>query len=109
MIKKELFAILMGIGILSMFAAPLLAAENERFYYEYLDNKILLCKSKSHRIDSQSECIRKYAQKSLRMAQYLERNRDRLVREMITENIEPKPYKIDYFLNERYRERWANL
>ena len=106
MIKNQLFGILMTLVIFLMFTVPLFASENEHFFFRYLDQKIYLCKSKSYRINSESECIRRTAQKGLLMAQYLERNRESLVREMVAENIEPKPYKIDYFLNERYSENW---
>ena len=106
MIKKELFGMLIMLGFLLIIKTPLLAAEDDLFFYEYLDHKILLCKSKSYRIDSKSKCIRKTAQKSIRMAKYLKLNRERLVQEMVAEKIEPKPYKIDYFLNERYSEKW---
>ncbi len=86
---------------------PLRAAEVDSFFYEYLDHKILLCKSKSYRIDSKSECIRKTAHKNARKAKFLKLNKERLVREMVAEKIQPKPYKIDYFLNERYRDKWV--
>lgn len=105
MIKNELFRLLIIIGILTIIS-PLCAAEVDSFFYEYLDHKILLCKSKSYRINSKSECMRKTAKKNVRMAQFLVLNKERLVREMVAEKIQPKPYKIDYFLNGRYRDKW---
>jgi hypothetical protein len=106
MIKLRLFGMLIMIGFLLAINSPLGAAEDDLFFYEYLDHKILLCKSKSLHIDSESETIRKTAQKSIRMAQYLMQNRELLVKAMVAEKIEPKPYKIDFFLNNRYGEKW---
>ena len=68
-----------------------------------LDRYVASCSAKSEMLNSRSETIRKSAIRSCRIASFCVTSKEALVNEMLAQNIEPKPYKVSMFLNEKFR------
>ena len=68
-----------------------------------IDRYIVSCGAKSEMLNSRSETIRKSAVRSCRIASFCVTSKEALIKEMLANNIEPKPYKVSQFLNEKYR------
>ena len=91
-----------------IFAMPALgddtkALETRAQLEALIDKYIACCGTKSELLNSRSENIRKSAIRSCRIASFCVTSKEALVQEMLENNIEPKPYKISRFLNEKYR------
>jgi len=91
-----------------IFAMPAIADDTKaletRAQLEALiDKYIACCGAKSELLNSRSDNIRKSAIRSCRIASFCVTSREALVKEMLENNIEPKPYKVSRFLNEKYR------
>ena len=67
-----------------------------------LDTHVASCSAKSEMLNSRSETIRKAAIRSCRIASFCITSKEALVEEMLAKNIEPKPYKVSQFLNEKF-------
>lgn len=67
---------------------------------EYIDS----CNAKSALLGSSSENIRRSATISCMKASYSRHNKAELIQEMLDSNVEPKPYKIQHFLSEKFNE-----
>jgi hypothetical protein len=68
-----------------------------------IDRYVASCGAKSEMLNSRSEAIRTSAIRSCRLASFCVTSREALVNEMLENNIEPKPYKVSQFLNEKFR------
>jgi len=68
-----------------------------------IDRYIISCGAKSELLHSRSDAIRKSAIRSCRIANFCLTSRAVLIKEMLENNIEPKHYKINRFLNEKFR------
>jgi len=66
------------------------------------DRYIAVCEAKSTLLNSKSENIRRSATRACVKAAYCRHHRKELVEEMIKQNIEPKPYKVQRFLSEKF-------
>jgi len=91
-----------------IFAMPALSDDSNaletRVKLETLvDRYIASCGAKSAMLNSRSENIRRSAVRSCRIANFCVTSKEALVKEMLEKNIEPKPYKVCQFLNEKYR------
>ncbi|MBE9543623.1 MAG: hypothetical protein IMF02_03960 [Proteobacteria bacterium] len=91
-----------------IFAMPAIADDTKaletRAQLEALiDRYIASNGAKSELLNSRSDNIRKSAIRSCRIASFCVTSREALVKEMLENNIEPKPYKVSRFLNEKYR------
>ena len=53
---------------------------------------------------SKSENLQEYAMMAAQKASFLDNEKEILVKEMIEMGLEPKQYKVDLFLNSRFRE-----
>ena len=62
------------------------------------------CNAKSELLASSSENIRRSATVSCMKASFCRHNRTVLIQEMLDNNIEPKPYKVQHFLSKKYNE-----
>ncbi len=67
-----------------------------------VDEYIVCCDAKSAMHNSRSEKIRRAAMRSCMKAVYSKHYKEELVKEMLENNIEPKPYKVRRFLNEKF-------
>ncbi len=67
-----------------------------------LEEYIACCEAKSKLRGSQSAKIRHSAMRSRMKAAYYRKSKAQLVEVMLENNIEPKAYKVRYFLNDRF-------
>jgi len=67
-----------------------------------VDEYIACCEAKSALRNSRSENIRHSAVRSCQKAAYCRHSKKELVELMLENNVEPKAYKVRYFLNERF-------
>ena len=104
-------SVLTGALLLSLGMAMIpgiASAADEEFYLLYLERKIAVCEILARSIDSKMDCVSRDAEARRRMAEYLRDNKEALILELAAENMEPKPYKIDYFLIKRHRPIWLH-
>ena len=107
--KAKAFVILLVITLFAViFTMPALgddtkALETRAQLENIIDKYIACCGAKSELLNSRSDNIRKSAIRSCRIASFCVASREALVKEMLENNIEPKPYKVSRFLNEKYR------
>ena len=106
---KELIIIGLA-GVMILTGAVQIAAESQsdeqlnKFYENYISEKIVKSQSKTNLKTSRSENLRLAAEKAEKQATFLTRNKDILVDEMIKQDIGQKPYKIEKYLKNRYSD-----
>jgi hypothetical protein len=71
-------------------------------YSAAIDKIISHCKNKTDLRHSRSEHLRRTAALSCMKAAYLKDYKDQLIQEMIKADVGTKPYKIKYYLNQRF-------
>ena len=74
-----------------------------------VDEYIACCQSKSALRSSRSENIRRSAIRSCQLASYCKHSKAELVEAMLRNNIEPKAYKVRYFLNGKFKDEYEDL
>jgi hypothetical protein len=78
-------------------------ATTERLVYENaIDEEIAQSRQMTSLLTSRSENLRMKGHREASKAMFLEAHRDRLVDDMVALNLEPKDYKVERFLNERF-------
>ena len=85
-------------------------AQNVRASYEkslkvYTDR----CNSKSEMLNSKSDNLRKAALRSCMKASFCSIYKDELIDELIVNNIELKPYKIQLFINQKFETAMSEI
>lgn len=78
------------------------SAERNEAYEAYINDFILKCEQKNSMMDSMSENIRGEVVTSLMKANFYKKNKELLIQDLAKNNVEPKPYKIEYFLNKKF-------
>ena len=78
------------------------AVETKARLEALVEEYIACCEAKSTLRNSRSEEIRRSATRSCRKAAYCRHSKEELVEVMLENNIEPKAYKVRYFLNDRF-------
>ena len=74
-------------------------------YYENMINEtISKCHAKAHLKESKSVHLQSCAAVKLKKANFLIKNKEMLIKEMVKRNIGEKQYKIEYFLNKKFYE-----
>ena len=106
--SRTSFTILATILTTMIFAMPAIGDDTKtietRAKLETLiDRYIVSCGAKSELLNSRSNTIRKSAIRSCRIANFCLTSREVLIKEMIEKNIEPKHYKVNLFLNEKFQ------
>ncbi len=71
-------------------------------YEDAIDEEIAQCRQMASLMTSRSSNLRKKGYREASMAMYLETNRDELVVDMMKLNLEPKEYKVERYLNDRF-------
>ena len=84
------------------------AVETKARLEALVDEYIACCEAKSALRNSRSENIRRSAMRSCKIAAYCKNSKEELVESMLENNIEPKAYKVRYFLNGRFNDRNNN-
>ncbi len=74
-----------------------------------VDEYIACCEAKSALRSSRSENIRHSAIRSCKIASYCKNSKEELVEVMLRNKIEPKAYKVRYFLNGRFNDKYNDV
>jgi hypothetical protein len=92
--------------VVAFLVAPVMGgddASTKRIVYENaIDEEIDQSRQMAKLLSSSSATLRKKGHREASMAMFLETNRDRLVDDMLEMNLEPKGYKVERFLNDRF-------
>jgi len=79
-----------------------LNTELPEFYNACIDDLICRCETKMDYKDSKSQTIRKAAAIAVIKSAYLNEFRSDLVKEMQSNQVEPKVHKVEYFINSKF-------
>lgn len=71
-------------------------------YAAYIDQCIRKCDNKASLASSRSRNLREGADNARMKATFLRDFRDQLIEDLFAENVALKPYKLDYFINQRF-------
>lgn len=110
--KLKKIIILLGITLLMLiWVSPITAQDsisdkNISLYRMIINERILKCEIKATRYDSKSKNIRKEAALAKLQAEYLKSNKEKLVQNMIDNDIGTKPHQVNYYL---IKNAFANL
>jgi hypothetical protein len=92
--------------VIALMVAPAMGADNaqtKRLAYEdAIDDEIAQSRKMSSLLTSRSANLRKKGHREASMAMFLETHRDKLVDDMMKMDLEPKAYKVERFLNDRF-------
>jgi len=80
------------------------AVETKARLEALVEEYIACCDAKSALRNSRSENIRRSALRSCKIADFCKNSKEELVEAMLENNIEPKAYKVRYFLNDRFNK-----
>ena len=87
-------------------AVPVSGGEDalkERAVYQIaIDDEIAKSRQMASLLTSRSANLRQKGHREASKAMFLETHRNRLVDEMMASNLDPKTYKVDRFLNDRF-------
>ncbi len=97
-----LFVVLMGTS--QSFSQSGTDAELIKFYEICIQNQISKHQAKAALKVSRSENLRSCAVVSSKKAVFLVNHKDMLIQEMLKNEMDPKTYKVEYYLNKRYNE-----
>jgi hypothetical protein len=106
--KAKLFMVIFVVSTIIVTDAFQKSAQSQsdiqlkKFYESYIAGKITKCQSKTLLKISKSKNLRLTAEKAAEQARFLKLNRDKLVNEMMEQDIGQKPYKIEHYLNSRF-------
>lgn len=104
-IQSMLICLIVAVAVI-MWASPAISQmkpqEKIKAFEGIIDNFIDNCSKKSAMIDSSSTNIRDEARTALMKASFYKKNKEILVEEMMKNNIAPKSYTVQHFLNERF-------
>ena len=79
--------------------------QSPKFYEDCIDKYISRCQTKAALLKNfKFKNIQKMASLALQKAAFLSENKDRLINEMIAENIGKKHYKVQLYINKRFNE-----
>jgi hypothetical protein len=97
---------IMALMVIALMLTPVLGAEEEQMlrlvYEDAIDDEIVQCRQMSSLMTSRSEKLRMKGHREASKAMFLETHRDQLVDDMIAMKLEPKAYKVERFLNDRF-------
>ena len=102
--KFKLILILIFVVAAGVYPAfsQMTPSERNEAYEAYINDFIIKCEQKTSMMESVSENIRGEVATSLMKANFYKKNKELLIQDLAKNNIEPKPYKIEYFLNEKF-------
>ena len=108
--KTKNLIVLSVIVFVGMFMAfPVLGdnsneAERKASMESIVNAYIAACEAKSALLDSRSETLRKAAMLACLKAVFCKNSKEELIGELLSNGIEPKPYKVHHFLNARFMD-----
>ena len=106
---KVLFIVMLAFGVVFMvtlqsFSQSGTDAELIKFYEACIQNQISKHQAKTALKVSRSENLRSSAVVSSKKAVFLVNHKDMLIQEMLKNEMDPKTYKVEHYLNRRYNE-----
>lgn len=82
------------------------------YFAKTIDKEISCCQNKRFLQTSRSDNLRMEGHRAASEALFLESQKNELVKEMVASGLEPKPYKVHLFLNEKFCKtcyaNWSN-
>ena len=81
-----------------------LPADSATLYAAYIDHIIKKCADNQHLCTSSSSVLRAYANQMLQKSTFCRAHKDQLIRAMLRRKLEPKAYKVEYFVNKYFRQ-----
>jgi hypothetical protein len=79
--------------------------QSPKFYEDYINKCISRCQTKVTLFKNlKFKNIQKIVSEAQQMAAFLSQNKDRLIHEMVVNNIGKKHYKVKLYLNKRFKE-----
>ena len=106
----KVWCIVFMAALLVIIGAESVKAQSEskdrlvKYYENCITKKISNCNAKTILRTSRSVNLQRKADLSLRQVTFFTRNKNILIDEMIEQGIDPKPYKVEYYLNKRFYE-----
>jgi hypothetical protein len=80
--------------------------ETAKYYKICIVNEIAKCDSKLVMLStSRSKNLQDYAKMEAHKAEFFKAEKERLIREMIEIQLDPKHYKVELYINSRFQER----
>ena len=107
---KEIGTLLLVIGII--LSAAITRADpgvKESFYRNCIDCRIKNCDLKAELLNSKYQHIRQWARRSSEEAKFYRDRKEQLIQALVQQNVEEKPYKVDYFLIQAYTGTCSSL
>jgi hypothetical protein len=100
------FNLIIALVIIALLVVPAMGGDEVRsrklFYEDTIDDEIAHCLQKVSLLSSRSTHLRMKGHREVSMALFLETHRNQLVDNMIELKLEPKTYKVERFLNDRF-------
>ena len=78
------------------------AMSRKTFYEDAIDIEIVQSRQLASLMTSRSANLRKKGHRAASKAMFLEAHRDKLVEDMVAQNIDPKTYKVERSVNDRF-------
>jgi hypothetical protein len=72
------------------------------YFAKYIDKEISCCQNKHFLQSSRSDNLRMKCHRASSKALFLKSHKNELIEEMVASGLEPKPYKVHLFLNEKF-------
>ena len=98
------FSVVLVLGAFSASGDIDVDRDPAAFYTNCIDKKITCCDCKGRMWNSRSKNLRSCSRVAILKAIFLSANREELVREMVSNGVALKRYKVDYYLNKRFYE-----
>jgi hypothetical protein len=97
---------MIALTLIVLMVIPAMGGEKTKslmaFYEMAVDKEISQCREMTSLLTSRSPHLRLKGHREASKAMFLEAHRDQLVEDMMAQDIEPKAYKVDRFLNDRF-------
>ena len=108
--KRHILSVIF-VTILASFLGPLSAICEDgqniqiiKYYENFINEKISKCHSKAQLKESKSVHLQSCAAVNIKKANFLSKNKEMLIKEVVKNAIDAKQYKIEYFLNKKFYE-----
>ena len=108
----KLWCIVLLAGLFVMVINAPVKAQSEskedlaKYYESCILKKIDNCRSKTVLKTSRSANLQRKAQLATKKVKFLKTNKNILIDEMVEQEISPKRYKVEYYLNKRFYEMY---
>ena len=97
-------ALLLFAGNFTVADEQSLRADSAAYYAACIDRMIDKCANKQSLCASASPALRAYADRMAQKGSFCLLHKDQLIRSMLTHELEPKAYKVEHFINQRFHQ-----